>query len=75
MTLVKLINIKLQRVGVVDALRFKWNGLAGLLEALHNETPMSETASSLRERSDAGYEPPSEAALLADGLIEPVNAC
>ena len=49
--------------------------MAGLLEALHNETPMSETASSLRERSDAGYEPPSEAALLADGLIEPVRAC
>jgi len=46
---------------------------AGLLEALHNETPGSEPAMSPTNKLHAAYEPISEAELLADGLIEPVS--
>ena len=46
---------------------------AGLLEALHNETPPSEPALSPTSKLHAAYEPISEAELLADGLIEPVS--
>lgn len=47
--------------------------LAGLLEALMNETPTVEESPSPLSRGLADYDPPSEAALLADGLIEPVR--
>lgn len=47
----------------------------GLLEALHNETPLAEPAASPTTKLHAPYEPISEAELLADGLIEPVCAC
>ena len=47
--------------------------LAGLLDALHNETPPSEPAMSPTNKLHAAYEPISEAELLADGLIEPVR--
>lgn len=47
---------------------------AGLLEALHNETPCAEPVSSPTSKLHAAYEPISEAELLADGLIEPVSA-
>ena len=46
---------------------------AGLLTSLHNETPPSEVSPSAVGRLEAGYEPPSESQLLADGLIEPVS--
>ncbi len=46
---------------------------AGLLDALHNETPPSEPAMSPTNKLHAAYEPISEAELLADGLIEPVS--
>ena len=45
----------------------------GLLTSLHNETPPSEVSPSAVGRLEAGYEPPSESQLLADGLIEPVS--
>lgn len=45
----------------------------GLLEALQNETPPSEDSPSPISQGLADYEAPSEAALLADGLIEPVR--
>ena len=47
--------------------------MAGLLEALQNETPSAQEPPSPTSQGLAGYEPPSEAALLADGLIEPVR--
>ncbi len=47
--------------------------LAGLLDALNNETPPSEPAMSPTNKLHAAYEPISEAELLADGLIEPVS--
>ena len=47
--------------------------LAGLLDALHNETPPSVPAMSPTNKLHAAYEPISEAELLADGLIEPVS--
>ena len=46
---------------------------AGLLTTLHNETPPSEVSPAPVSRLEAGYEPPSESQLLADGLIEPVS--
>ncbi|KAK9839098.1 hypothetical protein WJX74_009525 [Apatococcus lobatus] len=46
---------------------------AGLLDALHQETPPSQPTPSPAAKLDAGYEPPSESSLLADGLIEPVS--
>ena len=49
-------------------------GYAGLLDALHNETPPSEPAMSPTNKLHAAYEPISEAELLADGLIEPVSS-
>lgn len=47
---------------------------AGLLEALHNETPSAEPVSSPTSKLHSPYEPISEAELLADGLIEPVRS-
>ena len=47
--------------------------VAGLLNTLHNETPSAEASPSRVGRLEAGYEPPSESQLLADGLIEPVS--
>lgn len=46
---------------------------AGLLTSLHNETPPSEASPLPVGRLEAGYQPPSESQLLADGLIEPVS--
>ena len=51
-----------------------FSGHAGLLDALHNETPPSEPAMSPTNKLHAAYEPISEAELLADGLIEPVSS-
>ena len=47
--------------------------MAGLMEALQNETPPAQEPPSPTSQGVVGYEPPSEAALLADGLIEPVR--
>lgn len=44
-----------------------------MLDALHQETPPSQPTPSPAAKLDAGYEPPSESSLLADGLIEPVS--
>ena len=48
-------------------------GVEGLLDHLHAETPPSEASPSPSGKLEAGYEPPSEAMLLAEGLIEPVS--
>ncbi|KAK9805120.1 hypothetical protein WJX72_000185 [[Myrmecia] bisecta] len=45
----------------------------GLLDTLHAETPPSEPSPSPTGKLEAGYEPPTEASLLAEGLIEPVS--
>ena len=46
---------------------------AGLLEQLQNEPLPSGESPNALARLEAGYEPPSESSLLADGLIEPVS--
>eukprot|EP00891_Asterochloris_glomerata_P004843 jgi/Astpho2/4843/Aster-05779 len=45
----------------------------GLLEQLQNEPLPSGESPNALARLEAGYEPPSESSLLADGLIEPVS--
>lgn len=46
----------------------------GLLEALQSETPTSnEGDASPTSLGLTGYEPPSESALLADSLVDPVR--
>lgn len=50
-----------------------WVTAAGLLTKLQNETPPSEASPPPAGRLEAGYQPPSESQLLADGLIEPVS--
>ena len=55
------------------AVKWGWYCNAGLLDALNNETPPCEPAMSPTNKLHAAYEPISEAELLADGLIEPVN--
>ena len=47
---------------------------SGLLEALQSETPTSESSDSPTAQGLTGYEPPTESALLADGLVDPVRS-
>lgn len=42
------------------------------MEALYNETPTAEQPDSPTAQGRAGYEPPSEAALMASGLVSGV---
>ena len=50
------------------------NVVVGLLEALQSETPISDNGSmSPTSMGLTGYEPPSESALLADSLVDPVR--